>query len=137
MWLPTPQRRHRAGKEAKVQSELSTFTGGDTCVALEATPAVHEAPSTPSSQGMDTWEVVFDSSCMTQHASPSQELWSRFPWLDAPPWLGAHLHRTHCFVVLPVMAGNCGCFTAANTGSAGKVPSSLAFHLSGQADVSK
>ena len=44
---------------------------------------------------MDTGEVIFDSSCMTQRAPPSRELWSRFPWMDAPPWLGAHLHGTH------------------------------------------
>lgn len=44
---------------------------------------------------MDMGEVVFDSSCVTQRVPPLRELWSRFPLLDAPPWLGARLHGTH------------------------------------------
>lgn len=44
---------------------------------------------------MDMGEVVFDSSCVTQRVPPLRELWSRFPRLDAPPWLSARLHGTH------------------------------------------
>lgn len=92
MWLPAPQidRGNRQSCSQAVDLHMRWHlhsTGG----AISCPWGSHCTPS----QGMDTGEIVFDSSCMTQHAPPAQELWSRFLWLDAPPWLGAHLHRTH------------------------------------------
>lgn len=49
---------------------------------------------------------------------------------------GTFSQDTYCFIVLPVMAGNLGCFTAAKAVPLGKVPS-LAFLLSGQTDGSQ
>lgn len=75
MWLPAPQsdRGKRQSCSQAVDLHMRWHlhnTGGD----ISCPWGSHRTPP----QGTDTGEIVFDSSCMTQHAPPARELWSRF-----------------------------------------------------------